>query len=79
VPTQITGPLLADKELPTAVGGIRRDCTIIRLFLDTDVRLKRMGGLRYSENDPDSSHSVFEQMVGISLEIRRNQPRLSDL
>ena len=33
----------------------RRDTAIIRLFLDTGMRLEGMGGLRYSTDDPDSS------------------------
>jgi site-specific recombinase XerC len=33
----------------------RRDCAIIRLFLDTGVRLEGMSGLRYSADDPDAS------------------------
>jgi site-specific recombinase XerC len=33
----------------------RRDIAIIRLFLDTGMRLEGMGGLRYSANDPDLS------------------------
>src|SRR5713226_5685512 len=33
----------------------RRDCAIIRLFLDTGMRLEGMGGLRYSSDDPELS------------------------
>jgi site-specific recombinase XerC len=33
----------------------RRDTAIIRLFLDTGMRLEGMGGLRYSADDPDRS------------------------
>lgn len=33
----------------------RRDCAIIRLFLDTGMRLEGMAGLRYSSDDPEAS------------------------
>ena len=33
----------------------RRDCAIIRLFLDTGMRLEGMGGLRYSPDDAEFS------------------------
>ena len=33
----------------------RRDCAIIRLFLDTGMRLEGMSGLRYSADDPEFS------------------------
>jgi site-specific recombinase XerC len=33
----------------------RRDCAIIRLFLDTGVRLEGMAGLRYNAHDPELS------------------------
>jgi len=33
----------------------RRDLAIIRLFLDTGMRLEGMAGLRYSANDPEGS------------------------
>jgi site-specific recombinase XerC len=33
----------------------RRDCAIIRLFLDTGMRLEGMGGLRYSADDQELS------------------------
>jgi site-specific recombinase XerC len=33
----------------------RRDCAIIRLFLDTGMRLEGMAGLRYSADDPELS------------------------
>jgi site-specific recombinase XerC len=33
----------------------RRDCAIIRLFLDTGMRLEGMGGLRYNADDPELS------------------------
>src|SRR6266536_3530636 len=33
----------------------RRDCAIIRLFLDTGMRLEGMAGLRYNSDDPELS------------------------
>ena len=36
----------------------RRDCAIIRLFLDTGMRLEGMGGLRYSADDPEFSNGA---------------------
>jgi integrase len=33
----------------------RRDCAIIRLFLDTGMRLEGMGGLKYSPDNPELS------------------------
>ena len=55
-------PVLADDQvrgLLAACSGKdfrdRRDTAIIRLFLDTGMRLEGMGGLRYSADDPDSS------------------------
>jgi len=41
----------------------RRDIAIIRLFLDTGMRLKGMGGLRYSTDDPDSSDVDLRRRV----------------
>jgi site-specific recombinase XerC len=41
----------------------RRDCAIIRLFLDTGVRLEGMGGLRYSTDDPDKSDVDLQSRV----------------
>jgi site-specific recombinase XerC len=41
----------------------RRDCAIVRLFLDTGVRLEGMGGLRYSADDPDASDVDLKSRV----------------
>jgi site-specific recombinase XerC len=41
----------------------RRDAAIIRLFLDTGMRLEGMGGLRYSADDPDRSDADLRSRV----------------
>jgi site-specific recombinase XerC len=41
----------------------RRDCAIIRLFLDTGMRLEGMGGLRYSADDPELSDVDLKSRV----------------
>lgn len=55
-------PVLSDDHVRLLLGGCsgkdfrnRRDCAIIRLFLDTGMRLEGMGGLRYSADDPELS------------------------
>ena len=55
-------PVLSDDQVRGLLAGCsgkdfrdRRDTAIIRLFLDTGMRLEGMGGLRYSTDDPDSS------------------------
>jgi site-specific recombinase XerD len=41
----------------------RRDCAIIRLFLDTGMRLEGMGGLRYNADDPEISDVDLKSRV----------------
>jgi site-specific recombinase XerC len=41
----------------------RRDCAIIRLFLDTGMRLEGMGGLRYNADDPELSDVDLKSRV----------------
>jgi site-specific recombinase XerD len=41
----------------------RRDCAIIRLFLDTGMRLEGMSGLRYSQEDPELSDVDLKSRV----------------
>jgi site-specific recombinase XerC len=41
----------------------RRDCAIIRLFLDTGMRLEGMGGLRYNAEDADLSDVDLKSRV----------------
>jgi integrase/recombinase XerC len=41
----------------------RRDAAIVRLFLDTGMRLEGMGGLRYSADDPDRSDADLRSRV----------------
>jgi site-specific recombinase XerD len=55
-------PVLADDQIRRLLESCagrdfrnRRDIAIIRLFLDTGMRLEGMGGLRYSAEDPDLS------------------------
>src|ERR1700735_3079022 len=55
-------PVLADGDVKRLVDSCagkdfrdRRDLAIIRLFLDTGVRLEGMGGLCYNPDDPDLS------------------------
>ncbi|MBV9384562.1 MAG: phage integrase N-terminal SAM-like domain-containing protein, partial [Streptosporangiaceae bacterium] len=55
-------PVLSDDEVRRLLDGCtgrdfrnRRDAAIIRLFLDTGMRLEGMAGLRYSADDPDAS------------------------
>jgi site-specific recombinase XerC len=55
-------PVLADADVKRLLDSCagkdfrnRRDLAIIRLFLDTGVRLEGMGGLRYNPDDPDLS------------------------
>jgi site-specific recombinase XerC len=50
----------------------RRDCAIIRLFLDTGVRLEGMGGLRYKADDPESSDvDLRSRVVRVTAKGRR--------
>jgi site-specific recombinase XerC len=50
----------------------RRDAAIIRLFLDTGMRLEGMGGLRYSADDPDRSDvDLRSRVVCITAKGRR--------
>jgi|SRR5579875_1094081 len=50
----------------------RRDCAIIRLFLDTGMRLEGMGGLRYSADDPDASDvDLRSRVVRVTAKGRR--------
>jgi site-specific recombinase XerC len=50
----------------------RRDCAIIRLFLDTGMRLEGMGGLRYSGDDPELSDvDLRSRVVRITAKGRR--------
>jgi len=41
----------------------RRDLAIIRLFLDTGMRLESMTGLRYSADDPEASDIDLQSRV----------------
>ena len=54
--------MLPDEDVPRLLADCsgrdsrdRRDLAIIRLFLDTGMRLEGMGGLRYSAGDPETS------------------------
>ena len=50
----------------------RRDTAIIRLFLDTGMRLEGMSGLRYNTDDPDSSDvDLRSRVVRITAKGRR--------
>lgn len=50
----------------------RRDCAIIRLFLDTGVRLEGMGGLRYNADDADATDvDLRSRVVRITAKGRR--------
>jgi site-specific recombinase XerC len=50
----------------------RRDCAIIRLFLDTGMRLEGMAGLRYSAEDPELSDvDLRSRVVRITAKGRR--------
>lgn len=50
----------------------RRDCAIIRLFLDTGMRLEGMAGLRYSSGDPELSDvDLGSRVVRIVAKVRR--------
>jgi site-specific recombinase XerD len=50
----------------------RRDAAIIRLFLDTGVRLEGMGGLGYSADDPESSDvDLRSRVVRVTAKGRR--------
>jgi site-specific recombinase XerD len=52
----------------------RRDCAIIRLFLDTGMRLEGMGGLRYSGDDPELSDiDLRSRVVRIIAKGRRER------
>jgi site-specific recombinase XerD len=52
----------------------RRDCAIIRLFLDTGMRLEGMGGLRYSGDDPELSDvDLRSRVVRITAKGRRER------
>ncbi len=55
-------PVLADEDIRRLLASCagkdfrsRRDCAIIRLFLDTGMRLEGMAGLRRSADDPEAS------------------------
>ena len=55
-------PVLPDDDIRRLLGSCagkdlrdRRDCAIIRLFLDTGMRLEGMAGLRYNSDDPELS------------------------
>src|SRR5260221_1140943 len=50
----------------------RRDCAIIRLFLDTGMRLEGMADLRYSSDDPELSDiDLRSRVVRIVAKVRR--------
>jgi site-specific recombinase XerC len=50
----------------------RRDCAIIRLFLDTGMRLEGMAGLRYNADDPELSDvDLRSRVVRIAARGRR--------
>jgi site-specific recombinase XerD len=52
----------------------RRDCAIIRLFLDTGMRLEGMAGLRYNPDDPELSDvDLRSRVVRIVAKGRREQ------
>jgi site-specific recombinase XerC len=55
-------PVLPDDDIRRLLGSCvgkdfrdRRDCAIVRLFLDTGMRLEGMAGLRYNADDPELS------------------------
>jgi site-specific recombinase XerD len=63
-------PVLSDDEIRRLLASCagkdfrdRRDVAIIRLFLDTGMRLEGMGGLRYSADDPDLSDADLRSRV----------------
>jgi site-specific recombinase XerD len=63
-------PVLSDDEIRRLLASCagkdfrdRRDVAIIRLFLDTGMRLEGMGGLRYSADDPDLSDADLRGRV----------------
>lgn len=63
-------PVLSDDEVRRLLDSCtgkdfrdRRDLAIIRLFLDTGMRLEGMGGLRYSADDPDLSDADLRSRV----------------
>lgn len=72
-------PVLSHDEVRRLLAGCagksfrdRRDCAIIRLFLDTGMRLEGMGGLRYSADDPDLSDvDLRSRVVRVSVKGRR--------
>jgi site-specific recombinase XerC len=45
----------------------RRDCAIIRRFLDTGMRLESMSGLRYSPDDPELSDVDLKSHVARTI------------
>jgi len=63
-------PVLSDTEIRRLLDNCagkdfrsRRDLAIIRLFLDTGMRLEGMGGLRYSADNPDHSDADLRSRV----------------
>jgi site-specific recombinase XerD len=72
-------PVLADDDIRRLLAGCsgkdfysRRDLAIIRLFLDTGMRLEGMAGLRYSAEDPEASDvDLRSRVVRITAKGRR--------
>lgn len=72
-------PVLSDEEIRLLLAGCsgkdfrnRRDAAIIRLFLDTGMRLEGMGGLRYNSENPELSDvDLRSRVVRITAKGRR--------
>jgi len=72
-------PVLSDEEIRVLLADCsgkdfrnRRDAAIIRLFLDTGMRLEGMGGLRYNAEDPELSDvDLRSRVVRITAKGRR--------
>lgn len=74
-------PVFADEEIRMLLASCsskgfrnRRDAAIIRLFLDTGLRVEGMGGLHYSSEDPELSDvDLRSRVVRITAKGRREQ------
>ena len=74
-------PVLPDEDIRRLLGGCagksfrdRRDSAIIRLFLDTGMRLEGMAGLRHNADDPELSDvDLRSRVVRITAKGRREQ------